>query len=211
MWLSTSPMSPLTHWYQVRCLLQSPIFVTQGQTLVGRATLVANKRQSYDVTIDLKIEGTNVSSSNTLDLKNPYFRYTGAMTPAPPGTSTQSPSEAYWSHLDVQGARNGIVMRCMRKNRTLTIVSYFSCEFSQRNNSERPRRSIYGHQSRSDQSNFVKEKKAKGSQCIYELYRPVIDETYFLIERNDLLNANSYSVFITSQRRETFSHHKNKS
>lgn len=71
---------------------------------------MANKRQSYDVTIDLKIEGTNISSSNTLDLKNPYFRYTGAMTPAPPGTSTQSPSEAYWSHLDAQGARNGMIV-----------------------------------------------------------------------------------------------------
>ncbi|KAG4066161.1 hypothetical protein HA402_010363 [Bradysia odoriphaga] len=107
-WLSTSPMSPLTHWYQVRCLLQSPIFVMQGQTLVGRTMLIANKRQSYDVTIDLKIDGTDISSSNTLDLKNPYFRYTGAMTPAPPGTSTQSPSEAYWSHLDAQGARNAV-------------------------------------------------------------------------------------------------------
>lgn len=112
-WLSTSPMSPLTHWYQVRCLLQSPIFVMHGQTLVGRALLVANKRQSYDVTIDLKIEGTNISSNNTLDLKNPYFRYTGAMTPAPPGSSTQSPSEAYWSHLDAQGARNGMKIFCL--------------------------------------------------------------------------------------------------
>lgn len=75
--------------------------------MTGRATLIANKRQSYDVTIDLRIEGTNVSSSNTLDLKNPYFRYTGAPITAPPGTNTQSPSETYWAHLDAQGARNG--------------------------------------------------------------------------------------------------------
>lgn len=64
-------------------------------------------RQSYDVTIELHIEGTNVSSSNTLDLKNPYFRYTGAPVQPPPGVSNVSPSETYWSQLDAQGARNG--------------------------------------------------------------------------------------------------------
>lgn len=106
-WLSTSPTAPLTHWYQVRCLLHTPIFVRHGQMMTGSAILTANKRQSYDVTIELKIEGTNISSNNTLDLKNPYFRYTGAPTTTPPGTCGQSPSETYWTQLDVQGARNG--------------------------------------------------------------------------------------------------------
>lgn len=107
-WLSTSPIAPLTHWYQVRCLLQNPIYVRQGQNITGQVLLIANKRQSYDVTITLKIEGTNTASSNTLDLKNPYFRYTGAPTQPPHGTTTQSPSEAYWAHLDTQqAARNG--------------------------------------------------------------------------------------------------------
>lgn len=99
-WLSTAPTEPLTHWYQVRCLLETPIFVKQGQVLSGRVLLLANKRQSYDVTMDLVLEGTTVSSSNTLDLKNPYFRYTGAPAAAPPGASGTSPSEAYWGALD---------------------------------------------------------------------------------------------------------------
>lgn len=30
-WLSTAPTEPLTHWYQVRCLLEQPIFVKAGQ------------------------------------------------------------------------------------------------------------------------------------------------------------------------------------
>lgn len=107
-WLSTSPTAPLTHWYQVRCLLPMPIFIKQGQMLTGRVLLEANRRQSYDVTIDLHIEGTLISSNNTLDLKNPYFRYTGAPVQAPPGTSSQSPSEQYWSHLDAQGVRNAV-------------------------------------------------------------------------------------------------------
>uniref|UniRef100_A0A182PK48 Histone-arginine methyltransferase CARMER n=1 Tax=Anopheles epiroticus TaxID=199890 RepID=A0A182PK48_9DIPT len=107
-WLSTSPTEPLTHWYQVRCLLQTPIFVKQGQVLSGKVVLAANQRQSYDVEIDLKLEGTMITSSNTLDLKNPYFRYTGAPVAAPPGSNTTSPSEAFWSQLDAQGARNAV-------------------------------------------------------------------------------------------------------
>ena len=35
-WLSTAPTEPLTHWYQVRCLLKQPIFAKQGQVLTGR-------------------------------------------------------------------------------------------------------------------------------------------------------------------------------
>lgn len=105
-WLSTSPTEPLTHWYQVRCLLQTPIFAKQGQVLTGRVLLAANSRQSYDVTMNLHLEGTSITSSNTFDLKNPYFRYTGAVAP-PPGNNTTSPSENVWLQLDAQGARNG--------------------------------------------------------------------------------------------------------
>ncbi|XP_017793432.1 PREDICTED: histone-arginine methyltransferase CARMER isoform X1 [Habropoda laboriosa] len=110
-WLSTAPTEPLTHWYQVRCLLENPLFCKSGQLLSGKVILVANKRQSYDVTIDLKLEGTNMeSSSNTLDLKNPYFRYTGAAAQPPPGLNNTSPSESYWTTLDAQGARQAVNM-----------------------------------------------------------------------------------------------------
>ncbi|XP_044764864.1 histone-arginine methyltransferase CARMER isoform X3 [Coccinella septempunctata] len=105
-WLSTGPTEPLTHWYQVRCLLEQPLLLKQGQVLTGRVLLVANKRQSYDVTIELTVEGTTQCSTNTLDLKNPYFRYTGAPVQPPPGVSNVSPSENYWSQLDAQGVRN---------------------------------------------------------------------------------------------------------
>jgi len=109
-WLSTAPTEPLTHWYQVRCLFETPLFVKQGQLLTGVVLLLANKRQSYDVTIELRVESTGISSSNTLDLKNPYFRYAGQPASAPPGHSTTSPSETYWAQLDVQGARQAVNM-----------------------------------------------------------------------------------------------------
>jgi len=104
-WLSTAPTEPLTHWYQVRCLLKQPIFAKEGQVLTGRVLMVANTKQSYDVTIECMIMGTTTKSTNSLDLKNPYFRYTGVQPPPPPGQDNQSPSEAYWSQVDMQGAR----------------------------------------------------------------------------------------------------------
>ncbi|XP_069623232.1 histone-arginine methyltransferase CARM1 isoform X4 [Ranitomeya imitator] len=92
-WLSTAPTEPLTHWYQVRCLLQSPLFTKAGDTLSGTVMLIANKRQSYDISIVAQVDQTGSKSSNLLDLKNPFFS-----TPSPPpGSHYSSPSENMWN------------------------------------------------------------------------------------------------------------------
>ncbi|XP_018006811.1 histone-arginine methyltransferase CARMER isoform X2 [Hyalella azteca] len=109
-WLSTAPTEPLTHWYQVRCLLQKPMFVKEGQLVTGKVQLIANRRQSYDVKLSVVIEGTSTTGDNTLDLKNPYFRYTGAAPQPPPGNSTTSPSENYWQQVDELGAKQALNM-----------------------------------------------------------------------------------------------------
>ncbi|XP_072298523.1 histone-arginine methyltransferase CARM1 isoform X3 [Eucyclogobius newberryi] len=96
-WLSTAPTEPLTHWYQVRCLLQSPLFTKAGDTLSGTTVLVANKRQSYDISIVAQVDQTGSKSSNLLDLKNPFFRYTGSTPNPPPGSHYTSPSENMWN------------------------------------------------------------------------------------------------------------------
>jgi len=101
-WLSTSPTQPLTHWYQVRCLFGKPITVGQGQVIRGHALLHANRKQSYDVEMHLEIEGTDISTENTLDLKNPYFRYPTGPTVTPPGQYHDSPTEQYWNSLPTE-------------------------------------------------------------------------------------------------------------
>ncbi|KFV50263.1 Histone-arginine methyltransferase CARM1, partial [Tyto alba] len=73
-WLSTAPTEPLTHWYQVRCLFQTPLFDKEGQTLSGKVLLVANVRRSYDIQIVAVVDQTGFRSGNILDLKNPFFR-----------------------------------------------------------------------------------------------------------------------------------------
>uniref|UniRef100_A0A2C9L7J3 type I protein arginine methyltransferase n=1 Tax=Biomphalaria glabrata TaxID=6526 RepID=A0A2C9L7J3_BIOGL len=102
-WLSTAPTEPLTHWYQVRCLLQTPVLVKQGQTLTGLVRLTSNTRQSYDVDIELNIPGTTNKSVNNLDLKNPFFRYTGAAPAPPPGCNQASATDTYWNNLMASG------------------------------------------------------------------------------------------------------------
>ena len=51
--------------------------------------------------MEVVVEGTGVRATNILDLKNPFFRYTGIQTVAPPGNHSQSPTDAYWGNAGV--------------------------------------------------------------------------------------------------------------
>ncbi|XP_018425028.1 PREDICTED: histone-arginine methyltransferase CARM1 isoform X1 [Nanorana parkeri] len=109
-WLSTAPTEPLTHWYQVRCLLQSPLFTKAGDTLSGTVQLIANKRQSYDISIVAQVDQTGSKSSNLLDLKNPFFRYTGSTPSPPPGSHYSSPSDNMWNTAGAYTMNTGMAM-----------------------------------------------------------------------------------------------------
>uniref|UniRef100_G1U391 Histone-arginine methyltransferase CARM1 n=1 Tax=Oryctolagus cuniculus TaxID=9986 RepID=G1U391_RABIT len=99
-WLSTAPTEPLTHWYQVRCLFQSPLFAKAGDTLSGTCLLIANKRQSYDISIVAQVGPDGLPSPVTLlgPEKTPFLqeggalacpkRWVGAGGVAPPGMPT---------------------------------------------------------------------------------------------------------------------------
>lgn len=85
----------------MRCLIDKPLFVKRGQTLSGKVVLVSNKRQSYNVEIELQVdEEPQLRATNSLDLKNPYFRYSGQPTNPPPGWNNTSPSEDIWFQVD---------------------------------------------------------------------------------------------------------------
>jgi len=96
-WLSTAPTESLTHWYQVRCLFRSPLFIKSGEVMLGKVVLRSNKRQSYDVDIEAVVEATGSKAENSLDLKNPFFHYTGQPPQTPAGAHSTSPSEAHCS------------------------------------------------------------------------------------------------------------------
>ncbi|XP_047212572.1 histone-arginine methyltransferase CARM1-like [Girardinichthys multiradiatus] len=121
-WLSTAPTEPLTHWYQVRCLLQSPLFAKAGDTLSGTALLVANKRQSYDISIVAQVDQTGSKSSNLLDLKNPFFRYTGTTPNPPPGSHYTSPSENMWNTGAAYSMNQGMAVSGMPAAYDLSTV-----------------------------------------------------------------------------------------
>uniref|UniRef100_A0A3Q1HZX0 Histone-arginine methyltransferase CARM1 n=1 Tax=Anabas testudineus TaxID=64144 RepID=A0A3Q1HZX0_ANATE len=121
-WLSTAPTEPLTHWYQVRCLLQSPLFTKAGDTLSGTAMLVANRRQSYDISIVAQVDQTGSKSSNLLDLKNPFFRYTGTTPNPPPGSHYTSPSENMWNTGAAYSMSQGMAVSGMPSAYDLSTV-----------------------------------------------------------------------------------------
>ena len=54
----------------------------------------------------LTVEGSSQVFTNTLDLKNPYFRYNGQPV-VPPGNFHESPTEYYLQTIANMAAQNG--------------------------------------------------------------------------------------------------------
>uniref|UniRef100_A0A4W5LQL4 Uncharacterized protein n=1 Tax=Hucho hucho TaxID=62062 RepID=A0A4W5LQL4_9TELE len=54
-----------------------------------------------------QVDQTGSKSSNLLDLKNPFFRYTGSTSAPPPGSHYSSPSENMWSNGGVYNMNQG--------------------------------------------------------------------------------------------------------
>ncbi|KAK7412937.1 hypothetical protein VNO78_04716 [Psophocarpus tetragonolobus] len=97
-WLTTAPGSPTTHWYQLRCVLSQPIYVSAGQEITGRMHLIAHTAQSYTIYLTLSAKtwgpgaeqgGVLQTSSCKLDLKEPYYRM--SQPQAYPLTQDQQP------------------------------------------------------------------------------------------------------------------------
>jgi len=82
--LSTAPHAPLTHWYQVRCLLRSPIPCGPGHVVKGTLRFEANESRGYNLYLSLTNANTGVSAENTVVTQCAlhHFQYTSQQSVA---------------------------------------------------------------------------------------------------------------------------------
>ena len=81
--LSTAPHAPGTHWYQSRLLLRRPIAVNATQRVTGSLAFAVNDRLSYDITIALKLEGSDIETTQVIRLDDQMYHYLQAPPQAP--------------------------------------------------------------------------------------------------------------------------------
>ena len=94
--LSTSPLEPLTHWYQVRCMLRSPLAVGVGHTLSGTMRFEANESRGYNVHMTITNDNTQVTVSNTVITQCAlhHFQYTTQQSSSPYYPQQQQEAQA---------------------------------------------------------------------------------------------------------------------
>lgn len=73
--LSTSPHVAGTHWYQCRLLFKSPIAINATQKLEGKMIMRANSSHSYDINIQVRLKGSDISASTELHLQDQMYHY----------------------------------------------------------------------------------------------------------------------------------------
>lgn len=73
--LSTAPEREGTHWYQCRLLLQHAVAVNRGQSVSGSLVFRANESFSYFIDLTVQLDGTNIVSRNTVNLKDQQYSY----------------------------------------------------------------------------------------------------------------------------------------
>jgi histone-arginine methyltransferase CARM1 len=73
--LSTAPDQPGTHWYQCRLLFKDPLAVNKGQTVSGSLKFTANEKFSYFLVLNAKIDGTDVETTNRINLHDQSYHY----------------------------------------------------------------------------------------------------------------------------------------
>ena len=91
--LSTSPTDPLTHWYQVRCLLRSPLAMGVGHRLTGKLLFEANEARGYNIHMTLTNSNSKVTLTNVVVTQCAlhHFQYT-----------TQSSAPSYYPQQSAQ-------------------------------------------------------------------------------------------------------------
>lgn len=90
--LTTHPAAPITHWQQVRFVLDEPLAANAGDMVVGGMRCTANAMRSYDLAVDIWIEDgsgearPNSKRHGTWNLHDQIYNYNyahgGAVAPA---------------------------------------------------------------------------------------------------------------------------------
>ena len=73
--LSTAPDKPGTHWYQCRLLFNEPLAVNKGQSVSGKLNFEVNDKYSYCIHMTASLDGTEISTSNTINLHDQIYHY----------------------------------------------------------------------------------------------------------------------------------------
>lgn len=73
--LSTSPSQPGTHWYQCKLLFRRPLALNASQRIVGSLRAAVNDRLSYDLDIQLKLDGTDIATTQIVRLDDQMYHY----------------------------------------------------------------------------------------------------------------------------------------
>jgi histone-arginine methyltransferase CARM1 len=91
--LCTGPGSPDTHWYQCQLLFKEPLAVNATQNITGNMHFVVNESSSYEIKIELKLEGTDIEVVNMIHLHDQHYHY---LTPNA-YDSNQQQWQQYWA------------------------------------------------------------------------------------------------------------------
>eukprot|EP00803_Ostreobium_quekettii_P005732 evm.model.scf_27.21 EVM.evm.TU.scf_27.21 scf_27:168542-174913(-) len=96
-WLSTAPGLPITHWFQLRCVMETPLWAVAGSEVVGTLRLVAHAFQSYDIHATLEVPPIapgqpHQKVSGLWDLKEPYYRQVNSWWPGAAQPAQQAPN-----------------------------------------------------------------------------------------------------------------------
>lgn len=73
--IDTAPFAPVTHWQQCRFLLEEPLAVNATQKVSGVLDMSVNNFLSYDVKLDMRLDGTGISGQSQHLLQNQLYYY----------------------------------------------------------------------------------------------------------------------------------------
>ena len=98
----------MTHWYQVRCLLRSPLALGVGHVLTGSLLFEANESRGYNIHMTLVNANTGVQHTNTVVTQCAlhHFQYTTQQSVPSYNYATQQPAPTAYAASPAQSVQS---------------------------------------------------------------------------------------------------------